>query len=521
MPGVRTGGDRDEGALAPYLRALRRSALVAALAFVGVFVITVAWSQLRHRNYKATANLLVTPLPQDDTVFLGLPLIRDSGDPTRTVETAASVVDSPTAAARAAQVLGGSWNVRKVDKAVAVLPEGASNIIAITASAGSASEAVRVADAFASAVVATRRTEIQRGVKASITDARQQLAATTDPKGAVAQDLADRISQLQSVASGTDPTLALSQTATAPTSATGISTPILIALGIIAGLGLASGLALLIDLVLPARTADENDLLEVLPLPILARVPLVPRNDRENRHPLGVSPIALESYRTMQVQLELAEGRHRTIAVTSADRGDGKTTTTVGLAVALAEAGHAVILIDFDLRKPDLQTFFSTESNVSSLDVIRGRAMRGALVPITSVPGLELLPAPPIVTARELQELGERLPELLENALDIADYVVIDTPPLSEVSDALKASASADDTVIVARLGRTRNASLEVTRDLLDRLPRPATGYVVIGTGPGSRARGYGVMASREEVAPEEPPSKTPRPRRERATPRS
>ena len=82
--------------------------------------------------------MLVTPVAQEDQTFLGLPVLRDSGDPTRSVQTAANQIHSSAAAVRTATKLGGDWTRNKVLEAIEVTPEGESNILAVTAKADSA-----------------------------------------------------------------------------------------------------------------------------------------------------------------------------------------------------------------------------------------------------------------------------------------------------------------------------------------------------------------------------------------------
>ena len=88
-----------EPALGPYLRAIRAHRAVVILTTLAFVLAALFWLTFaRTPTYEATANLLVTPLPQDDQIFRGLQLLRDSGDPTRTVQTASSLVTSNEAA---------------------------------------------------------------------------------------------------------------------------------------------------------------------------------------------------------------------------------------------------------------------------------------------------------------------------------------------------------------------------------------------------------------------------------------
>src|SRR5437867_11592757 len=96
---------RPEGALGPYMRALRSHRLLVLAITLLALAAAIGWLAHRSPQYQAKAEILVSPLPQDDQTFLGIPdVLRDSpSDPTRTIQTAATFIDSPLAAALAAR----------------------------------------------------------------------------------------------------------------------------------------------------------------------------------------------------------------------------------------------------------------------------------------------------------------------------------------------------------------------------------------------------------------------------------
>src|SRR5436190_11881724 len=148
---IRSAGATDS-ALASYLRAIRSHVVVVIAVMVGVAIAALAWGELRTPTYQGTAQMLITPLAADDAVFIGMPFVRDTGDPPRSLQTAATLIDSPRAASLAAQRLGKGWTERRVENAVEVSPEGQSSIIDITASSDSANDAAHVANVYATAV---------------------------------------------------------------------------------------------------------------------------------------------------------------------------------------------------------------------------------------------------------------------------------------------------------------------------------------------------------------------------------
>ena len=176
---------------------------------------------VRTPSYEATANLLVTPLPQDDETFRGLQLLRDSGDPTRTVQTASSVVESVEAARRTAQMLGAGWSTQRVKDSVSIAPEGESNILAVTGTADDAGLAARLANTYTRQTLAVRRDALERDVGPLLDQLRARQRALGSADSEAAAQLEDRINQLENVRTGNDPTLSISQTAEAPSSASG------------------------------------------------------------------------------------------------------------------------------------------------------------------------------------------------------------------------------------------------------------------------------------------------------------
>ena len=269
-----------EPALGPYLRAIRAHKLLVAATTVGILLLAIFWlGFVRTPSYEATANLLVTPLPQDDETFRGLQLLRDSGDPTRTVQTASSVVESVEAARRTAQVLGPGWSTQRVKDSVSIAPEGESNILAVTGTADDAVLAARLANTYTRQTLAVRRDALERAVGPLLDQLRARQRAIGSADSDTAAELEDRINQLENVRTGNDPTLSISEPAEPPSSASGAGPKVILVLALLAGLALGSAAAVLVE-VLDRRIRDEEEALSILPLPILARVPLL-------RRPLG------------------------------------------------------------------------------------------------------------------------------------------------------------------------------------------------------------------------------------------
>ncbi|MCC6591543.1 MAG: polysaccharide biosynthesis tyrosine autokinase [Bryobacterales bacterium] len=171
-----------------------------------------------------------------------------------------------------------------------------------------------------------------------------------------------------------------------------------------------------------------------------------------------------ESFRNTVASILVSESkigrRPRVMVVTSAARGEGKSTTVSNLGIAMAEIGQRVLLIDADLRKPDLHTVFGTSNTWGLSDLPRDNARLKtmpleALVRPTEVKGLYLLPSGPgTISVASLLHSG-RIKELIERFRREFDTILIDTPPLMYLSDARVLGRLADGAILVVRAGMT------------------------------------------------------------------
>lgn len=445
---------------------------------------SVVWLSTREKEYEATAQILVTPISSDNQT--GLPLLTDSIDPTRTLQTAATILDSPRAALVAAESLPG-WSPGALGAATELSAQGDSNVVAVTAKTTSAASAGAVANAYARAALQVRGDALRAQVDTQIAglEARRRALASSDPGGAAT--LAGQIAQLDSIREGRDPNFSLLQEA-GPGAATGSSPVMIVGLALVAGFVVGVGAALLLEQ-LDRRVRDEEGLGDQYPLPILTRVPVLRR--RGNRQGMP-APEIREAFRTLQVQLESDGDRSRVVLFTSPSPGDGKTTSALDFAYELVASGCRVVLLDLDLRKPDVGARLGVSSDVLAL-FGTNTVLSDVLVSAPDEPELRILSAAPHGDISPvLEALSQRLSELLAQAREIADYVVIDTAPLGRVSDALRIAAMADDVLLVTRPGNTNRRDLRVTRELLEHVSVVPTGFVIVGSAASTHGGYYG-----------------------------
>ena len=188
-----------------------------------------------------------------------------------------------------------------------------------------------------------------------------------------------------------------------------------------------------------------------------------------------------ESVRTIRNSILLGnfERRYRSLLVTSAAPGEGKTTTAAHLAQAHAEQGQRTLLMDGDLRRPSVHRNFNLSSGVGLTNVLLGEIpWRDAIVAVKRCPGLDVLPAgPPSRRAGDL--VGRGLVELLEEAMAEYDLVILDAPPLLGFAEPLQMATAVDGVVVVARAGRTSRKSVAMVLAVLNRLRATVVGLVL------------------------------------------
>jgi Mrp family chromosome partitioning ATPase/capsular polysaccharide biosynthesis protein len=463
------------GAFRSYLGSIKSHPFVVALVMAAALAGAIGWLAHRTSQYKATADILFTPVPSDNEGANGLPILRDSSDPTRLSQTAASLLDTREAALVAAQSMGAGWSSTGVRQTISVEPQGQSDIVAISATAKSARQAQRLANAFANGSLAARRKLLQE----------EASGLSSEASGPPSTDVItqERRALLAALSRAEDPNFSLAQAASLPGAPTGTAAWLVVALALVAGLALGSGAAVMID-TLSDRIRDSEDLLSLYRLPVLAYVPLIPRRERETAAgPVRTPSASRESFRMIRVQLDTKaaedSARGRSIMLTSGTSGDGKTTCALGIATALAEAGHPVILVDLDLRKPDLGRILHMGQEAGVTSLLDGSSE----LPLSDcgIPQLSVLPAGPHASEALMSPLVERMPEVMYRLRSMAAYVVIDAPPLGEVSDGYELLPFVDEVIVVGRPGNTRRANFEFMRDLLARARRQPLGMVVVG----------------------------------------
>ena len=291
------------------------------------------------------------------------------------------------------------------------------------------------------------------------------------------------VDELESPTGG-GPSLVKIATVEPAISATTPSSPrplINIALGLLAGLALGIGAAVLRS-TLDTRIHGLDDIKTVTSAPILGGISFDPDAKRK---PLVVhvdprNPRA-ESFRSLRTNLQFVnlDAGSRSFVVTSSLPSEGKTTTTSNLAIALAESGASVVVVDGDLRLPRLAETMGLEGAAGLTDVLIGRADLEDVMQPWGRGRMFVLPAGQ-VPPNPSELLGSKaMVELLERLTTSFDYVVIDAPPLLPVTYASILSKLTGGALVVAAAGRTRRTELESALRNLDHIGSTVLGIVL------------------------------------------
>jgi len=240
------------------------------------------------------------------------------------------------------------------------------------------------------------------------------------------------------------------------------------------------------------QTVDQVE--EALPMPVLASVPEYKEDLAAMRLSDDVLPLVTllaprsagtEAYRLLRTAITLmpVSQKHRVISLTSCGPGEGKSTTSLNLAVVLATQTKRVLLIDADLRKPTvaqrLKMPASDQPGLSRFLSDTTVTPEECIQKVPEVAGLDVIPVqeiPPFPS--ELLGQG-RLEQLLAWARDHYDYVLIDTPPVLLVTDALIIATHCDTLLVVVRIGVAQKRALRRIRQDLAKYPGKQTGVVV------------------------------------------
>jgi polysaccharide biosynthesis transport protein len=533
-----TETDKSFSTLHDYLGVLRRRKLILIPPVLLAPAVAVLLSMGKPVRYEASAQVLIN---RQNLANPGVtdPTQLDSG---RLLTTQAQFARLPDIANQALATVGlSNWSASDLLGESSVTATDNSDFLTFNVSDRSPTRARALATAYAHAYVAYRRTFQSKQLESAIDSLHARIArlkragATDTPLYAGLLDRADELSAMEAVvASGG----ALVREATGA----GRVASHLVRDGIFAfvlGLIAAIGLAFLRD-ALDQRPRSADDIEGRLRLRLLARLPRPPRALRRGNRLVMLeepeNPHA-EAFRMARMSLEFVTARGtnepreiadrhllsardacRRLMITSAVEGEGKSTTVGNLAVAFALAGRRVILVDLDFRRASLHRFFDLNMTPGIADVVLGSAHLDKVIAPVELPstargrssslGLGSTHLDDVISQVELEAprrgrspsgslqvvpLGTLPPRAADAAFTVgleqvlgrlaerADLMLIDSPPLLRVGDALALTSYVDELVVVTNLRAIRPAMLDELRRVLAECPAAKLGFIVTG----------------------------------------
>ncbi|HVF10794.1 MAG TPA: polysaccharide biosynthesis tyrosine autokinase, partial [Abditibacteriaceae bacterium] len=252
-----------------------------------------------------------------------------------------------------------------------------------------------------------------------------------------------------------------------------------LAMAIIIGCALAVGVAALAER-LDDHVHSEDDARAVTRRPVLAHVPLI---KEAGQHLLlnqsGKPSALLESYRMLRANIAFSalDEPITSLAITSSQPDEGKSTTAANLAMVMALDGKKVIIVDCDLRRPSLHRVFEIANKVGFTSVLAGSSSLAEALQETKVPGLYVLtsgPIPPNPTEMLNSKAGR---QCFTQIMEQADFTVLDSPPALAMADAQIVASVADAVLLVISCTDTGKRHIARTSELLSQ-----TGAKFLGT---------------------------------------
>ncbi len=481
--------------LIEYLSVLRRRKWTLMVVLVVSIAVAVGLSESQAPTYQASAKVLVVNSPTQAFLASASP----SAPPN--IDDEIQRLQSPSVADLVRKQLGQAPPVSGSNLAN-------TDIMLVTASSRAPAAAARVANAYANAYIKQRQTEVANSylsaatvIQGQINGLEGQITGPSKPGSPApaanpqATSLSTQVGLLQQQADSlrTEATVGTSgvqllqpaEVPGSPASPNPVRNGLLgLGGGLVIGIALAFGRERLDD-----TLATKEDLDVAQPgLPVLGLIPAVPSwRDRTQTDLVTVTrpqSATAESYRSLRtsVQFLSLDQSLRTLQVTSPKSSEGKTTTVANLAVALAGAGQRVAVVCCDLRRPRIHHFFGLSNDTGLTSVLAGELpLSEALQEIPGQAGLVLLASGPRPSNPSELLSSPRTAEVLSALSEMADLVLIDTPPILPVTDAVVLSPRMDATLVVVSSGITTRRDLARSLELLSQVEAPLAGAVLNG----------------------------------------
>lgn len=459
-----------------------------------------AISKTERKQYSATAKLLFRDPGLGQIVF-GSNFLQPNTDPTREAATNTALVSVDVVSARTAQRLG-NVSAATISRQVKANAEGQSNLVDVTATDGNAKRSAQLANTYAQQFVLFRQDADRSKVQQALSLVRSQLASLPADQrtGTEGRALASRVEQLQELSALQTGNAELVQPADVPGSPASPKPVRSALIGLILGLLLAAIVAALLER-FDTRLRHVDEVEQLFDRPLLGMIPQSRALD-QRRPGAEVQGQEREAFLLLRANLRYFNlGRElRSVLITSAAPGDGKSTVAKNLTSAVALTEGRALLIEADLRNPVLSKQFGVAPVTGLSAVLAGHVSLEQAVETVEIGWQPNSAGPSNVTA-DVLFAGPKPPnptdliesdamrQLISHATERYDLVVIDTPPTAVVSDAIPLVNEVDGVVAVVRLGHGRRDAVAKLQRQLAHLDASLLGIVVNGA---ETQRGYG-----------------------------
>ena len=484
--------DHSGSDLRDFVRPIWRHRVVVAFVVAVTTVAAYVYNDRKPAQFRSTTQIFLQSSEVDQTLY-GLGGIIANGE--RNLANQANLLRTSSVARGVAKRVKYKGNPDALLGALTVTPSSGSDFLVISTVSNTSAGAKELADAFARTFVDLRAQSTRNQIQRGLDSARRQLdnLPTTDSTDALRESLRTKISSLEAVQS-----LSPGGARQINEASAGIKFAPQPQRAAVFGFALSFVFALLIAYGLERLDRRVKHLDEISPAyhaPVLAALPHL-RDGTVTRkgNVLEVAPAFREAVRGLRTNLRLASPNRplQTFLVTSALPGEGKSTLVLNLALAYAEAGQRVAIIECDLRLPSLSKLIEVNPSPGLTDVLAGECELGAAVQRVDLGARVAVVA--INRPREALEAvrsgsltvltagaqpadpssllaTQHMTRILASARENADVVIVDTPPLLSVSDALPLLGAVDATILVARVGRTPRSAARRVREIIERIP--------------------------------------------------
>jgi succinoglycan biosynthesis transport protein ExoP len=476
------------------LSILRRRVPLIALCLVIVAGVAYGYSKHQKKKYTSVASLAFSNNALSQQVA-GLP-VTSSGNLLAQEASNVELVKLGDMAEKTAQILGHGLTPERVISSVSVAGQGESAIVAVSATTTSPVLAAAIANTYTEQFVKEQKVANRKYFQSALALVRKQLKALT-PKQQIGQDgleLQQRAQSLSLLSELNYGNVQVAQAASVPGGPSSPKTSRNTLLGGLLGLLIGLGLAFVLER-LDRRITGPEDLEAIYRFPILGVVP--DSASLARREGVGDPPEA-EAFNLIRAHLRFFNVDHdlHTVVIASASPGDGKTTVARHLAAAAARMGSRVLLLEADLRQPTLAAQLEIKATPGLTDVLIGAVSLEDAVQSVALAaprgeraanrGLDVLTAGSVAPNPGEMIESRAMLTLLEGTKAVYDLVVIDTPPLTAVSDGFPLLTKVDGVVLVGWVGRSSRDPAERLHQILDSSGAPVLGVIANGAKSGA-----------------------------------